>query len=267
MLAAPEKDLPKKLRKDLPHSPSEQVSPAENPSISVSVILNSAVNCLVAAALLIVSIPVVLVAAIFVKLTSKGPAFFKQERVGRGGRVFTIIKLRTMHHECERESGPQWSTAGDKRITRIGLILRRTHIDELPQLWNVLKLEMSLVGPRPERPEFVDVLAEKIPHYRDRLRVHPGMTGLAQVQLPPDTDLQSVRRKLACDLFYVHHKSLFLDLKILLATAAYLAAIPFSWTKTLLQIPSGETVESTYRQWGLPSKHRPNLQPASSWVM
>jgi lipopolysaccharide/colanic/teichoic acid biosynthesis glycosyltransferase len=125
----------------------------------------------------------------------------------------------------------------------------------LPQLWNVLKGEMSLVGPRPERPEFVEVLMEDLLHYRERMRVRPGMTGLAQVQLPPDTDLASVRRKLACDLYYVQHLSLLLDLKVMLGTAFYLSGIPFTWTRAVFQMPSGETVESVYLGMGPQNAH------------
>jgi lipopolysaccharide/colanic/teichoic acid biosynthesis glycosyltransferase len=210
--------------------------------------------------LLILTIPVVLIAALLIKLTSKGPALFTQKRVGRDGRIYTIYKLRTMYDNCEKQSGPQWSKAGDPRITPLGRLLRRSHIDELPQLWNVLKGEMSLVGPRPERPEFVEVLMEDLLHYRERMRVRPGMTGLAQVQLPPDTDLASVRRKLACDLYYVQHLSLLLDLKVMLGTAFYLAGIPFTWTRAVFQMPSGETVESSYRGMGPQKPRMPQWQ-------
>ena len=137
------------------------------------------------------------VAAIVVKLTSRGPAFYTQIRLGQDGRAYAIYKLRTMTHDCEKLSGPQWSKKGDCRVTAVGRLLRRSHLDELPQLWNVLRGEMSLIGPRPERPEFVPRLERSLPHYRARLHVRPGVTGLAQVQLPPDTDLGSVRRKLA----------------------------------------------------------------------
>src|SRR5207249_2052434 len=125
-------------------------------------------------------------------------------------------------------SGPRWSTAGDPRVTPLGRILRKTHIDELPQLWNVLRGDMSLVGPRPERPEFIPQLQQAIPHYRDRLLVRPGLTGLAQVQLPPDTDLGSVRIKLAYDLYYVRRRGPWLDCRILFGTAFHVAGV--SWT-------------------------------------
>ena len=132
----------------------------------------------------------------------------------RDGRPFTLFKIRTMAHDCEKASGARWSTPGDPRITRVGAFLRKTHLDELPQLWNVLRGDMSLVGPRPERPEFTPLLEQVVPHYRDRLAVRPGVTGLAQVQLPADTDLDSVRRKLAYDLYYIRHLNGWLDLRL-----------------------------------------------------
>src|SRR6266404_2021348 len=129
--------------------------------------------------LLVLAAPFILVAALLVKLTSRGPAFYSQVRLGLGGKPFSIRKLRTMYHNCERLSGPCWSSANDSRITPVGRFLRRSHIDELPQLWNVLCGEMSLVGPRPERPELIPTLARSIPGYRHRLEVRPGVTGLA----------------------------------------------------------------------------------------
>src|SRR5262249_45817197 len=147
-----------------------------------------------AAALLLITAPLILVSALLVRLTSRGPAFYSQVRVGKDGRLFTIHKLRTMTHECEKTSGPCWSTGRDPRVTRLGRVLRRTHVDELPQLWNVLRGDMALIGPRPERPEIIPHLEINIPHYCDRLLVRPGISGLAQLQLPPDTDLASVKR-------------------------------------------------------------------------
>jgi lipopolysaccharide/colanic/teichoic acid biosynthesis glycosyltransferase len=192
------------------------------------------------AALLIVT------AGLFVKLTSRGPVFYLQKRVGRKGKPYTIYKIRTMYHDCERFTGPRWATVRDPRITPVGRWLRRLHIDELPQLWNVLRGEMNLVGPRPERPEIAQHLKRLIPRYEERWAMPPGVTGLAQVQLPPDSDLADVRTKLAYDLYYVQHLSLSLDLRILLCTGCYLLGMPFSWTNRLLKLPSGAKVEEAY---------------------
>jgi lipopolysaccharide/colanic/teichoic acid biosynthesis glycosyltransferase len=177
--------------------------------------------------MLVAAAPVVAICVFLVRLTSRGPGLYRQTRVGLKGRVYMIVKVRTMYHNCEGHSGPKWSPVGDPRVTPLGRFLRRTHLDELPQLWNVLKGEMSLVGPRPERPEFIPTLAQAIPRYRERLNVRPGVTGLAQVQLPADTDLNSVRRKLAYNLHYSQQVSLWLDLRLLLATAGKVLGVPF----------------------------------------
>jgi lipopolysaccharide/colanic/teichoic acid biosynthesis glycosyltransferase len=208
--------------------------------------------------LLIVAAPVILLTALVVRLTSRGPAFYSQTRLGLNGRLFKIYKLRTMIHECERKSGPRWATANDPRITVVGRVLRRTHLDELPQLWNVLRGEMSLVGPRPERPEFLPELARSIPRYRERLLVRPGVTGLAQVRLPADTDLESVRRKLAYDLYYVRGLTPWLDLRIMLNTVFNVIGLPA--LGTLLLLPSAEVVKANY----LGSHARPGISPGCS---
>jgi lipopolysaccharide/colanic/teichoic acid biosynthesis glycosyltransferase len=206
--------------------------------------------------------PVILLAMLAVKLTSRGPAFYTQIRLGRGGRPYKILKIRTMYHNCEARSGVRWATSGDPRITPVGRFLRRTHVDELPQLWNVLRAEMSLVGPRPERPEFVPQLAQAIPGYRERLLVRPGVTGLAQVQLPPDTDLASVRRKLAYDLYYIQNLGFLLDLRILFSTACHLVGIPFKLAGKMCVLPRGERVESAYETAVVTNGVVPELQPA-----
>jgi lipopolysaccharide/colanic/teichoic acid biosynthesis glycosyltransferase len=202
---------------------------------------------LAALTILIATWPVILIAAVLVKLTSSGPAFYSQTRLGKYRRLFTIYKLRSMRHNCEMFSGVCWSAAGDKRITPLGRFLRKTHIDELPQLWNILRGEMSLIGPRPERPEFVPYLEKKVPLYRSRLLVRPGVTGLAQVQLPPDTDLASVRRKLTYDLYYVSNCSLWMDLRILFATGLHILAVPYQTIRSLFRFPSGEVIDDAYR--------------------
>jgi lipopolysaccharide/colanic/teichoic acid biosynthesis glycosyltransferase len=197
--------------------------------------------------LLVPAVLLIVTAALFVKLTSRGPIFYLQKRVGRKGQPYTIYKIRTMYHDCERSTGPRWATVRDPRITLVGHWLRRLHIDELPQLWNVLRGEMNLVGPRPERPEIAQHLKRLIPRYEERWVLRPGLTGLAQVQLPPDCDVDSVRTKLAHDLYYVQHLDLFLDLRILLSTGCYLLGMPFSWTNRLLRLPGGAGVEEAYQ--------------------
>jgi len=170
-------------------------------------------------------------------LTSRGPSLYAQKRLGRDGRAFKIYKIRSMIVDSEA-SGPRWSTEGDPRVTPVGRFLRRSHLDELPQLWNILKGEMSLVGPRPERPEFVHQLKVALPRYTERLTVKPGVTGLAQVQLPPDTDLSSVRRKLDCDLRYIEIMNPWLDLRIVACTAFGLLGIPYWVSRKILRVPS-----------------------------
>jgi lipopolysaccharide/colanic/teichoic acid biosynthesis glycosyltransferase len=175
---------------------------------------------LAALVLLVFVAPLLALLMAAVRLTSKGPALYQQRRVGRGGRIFTMWKLRTMRSDAEVATGPVWAALGhDLRVTPLGYWLRRLHLDELPQLVNVLRGEMALVGPRPERPEFVTILAAQIPGYLDRLEVLPGITGLAQINLPPDTDLTSVRRKLVLDQQYIQDGSAPLDLRIVLSTA------------------------------------------------
>lgn len=205
------------------------------------------VDFVVSLSLLLMTSPVILLAALLVRLTSSGPAFYSQTRIGKNGRLFTIYKLRSMYHDCESSSGPRWSTPGDARITPLGRILRRMHIDELPQLWNVVRGDMALVGPRPERPEFIPSLSQALSHYTDRLLVRPGMTGLAQVQLPPDTDIASVRRKLAYDLYYARYVSLWLDLRILLGTLIYLLRLPVDLLPRFGLVPHRHVIEETYQ--------------------
>jgi len=213
------------------------------------------VEYLAALCLLVPAAPLIVLAALLTKLTSRGPAFYLQVRLGRDGLPYAIYKIRTMSHQCEKWSGPQWSQAGDPRITPVGAFLRATHLDELPQLFNVLRGEMSLVGPRPERPEFVPHLERAIPQYRDRLRVRPGVTGLAQVQLPADTDIRSVRRKLSYDLYYIRHMSPWLDLRILFCTLLRILGTPFPILRTLFRMPSRALVKREYKALRVHSKN------------
>jgi sugar transferase (PEP-CTERM system associated) len=168
--------------------------------------------------LLLLCAPIALLAALAIFLESTGAVVYTQKRVGLAGRSFRIFKFRTMRSDAEA-LGPQWASAGDPRITRVGRFLRRTRIDELPQLINVLKGEMSLVGPRPERPEFVEQLTQAIPFYGARHTVKPGITGWAQVRYSYSATVEGAAEKLQYDLYYVKNHTLFLDLVILFETA------------------------------------------------
>jgi exopolysaccharide biosynthesis polyprenyl glycosylphosphotransferase len=162
--------------------------------------------------------PVLLLVAIIIKLDSKGPVFYTQERVGMGGRNFKMLKFRTMKTDAEA-TGVKWAQKDDPRVTRIGKYLRRFRIDELPQILNVVKGEMGIVGPRPERPEFVAKLRRQIPYYDLRTLVPPGITGWAQIRYPYAASLEEAREKLQYDLWYVKHLSVRLDISILFHTA------------------------------------------------
>jgi exopolysaccharide biosynthesis polyprenyl glycosylphosphotransferase len=177
-----------------------------------------AMDILFALPCLLVALPVILVLAVIVKLTSRGPAFYLQERVGKDGRIFKMVKLRTMVANAEAESGPVWATKNDPRETLVGRVLRRTHLDELPQLWNVLKGDMSVIGPRPERPVFVERFKRDIPNYTDRLAVRPGITGWAQVNHVYDRNVDDVREKVRFDCEYIEKMGLAIDIRILIGT-------------------------------------------------
>ena len=166
---------------------------------------------------LTVLLPLLLLVSLIIKLTSKGSIFYTQERVGRNGILFTMYKFRSMYQNSE-EYGPEWSGEADPRITWIGRIIRKIYIDELPQMINVLKNEMSLVGPRPERPHFVEILKKEIPYYYKRLNIKPGITGWAQIKHKYDSSLDDVKEKLQYDFYYIENMSLKLDLKIIINT-------------------------------------------------
>ena len=168
--------------------------------------------------ILVATLPVNLITAIAIKLDSKGPVFFKQERVGMNGQRFKIVKFRSMFEDAEKKTGPVWSTKDDPRVTRVGRFIRKVRIDEIPQMFNVLKGEMSIVGPRPERPYFVELLAKEIPYYKRRLKVRPGITGWAQVKHKYDETIDDVKAKLRYDLFYIENMSLRMDFKIIFRT-------------------------------------------------
>ena len=198
--------------------------------------ISRAINFGVAAAALLVLLPILILLAIAVKLTSRGPILYAQTRVGQdrrwrstlalqerrfedlGGQVFTIYKYRTMQVDAERGSGAVWAQVNDPRVTRLGKAMRILRLDELPQFWNVVRGDMNIVGPRPERPSIVSRLREDIPEYQARHRVKPGITGLAQINQNYDTSLDDVRSKIGWDLRYIREQGLLLDLGILLRT-------------------------------------------------
>jgi lipopolysaccharide/colanic/teichoic acid biosynthesis glycosyltransferase len=184
--------------------------------------------------------PLLAVLIVVIRLTSRGGAIYSQQRVGRNGRTFVLYKLRTMRQDAEASTGPVWSCDGDSRVTRLGRFLRRSHLDELPQLWNVLRGEMAFVGPRPERPEIVQKLVKHVPGYLYRLALKPGITGFAQVTLPADTDYKSVSRKLAADLAYAQRASASLDARILICTALKVISLHTHATRLLLPVDLGQ---------------------------
>jgi exopolysaccharide biosynthesis polyprenyl glycosylphosphotransferase len=166
---------------------------------------------------LVTTLPLMLVLAVLIRLDSSGPVLYRQERVGFGGKPFTLLKFRSMRANAEAR-GPAWAQQRDPRVTRIGSFMRRTRMDELPQLINILRGEMSFIGPRPERPHFVEQLAQAIPFYRERARVKPGLTGWAQVNYPYGASVDDARAKLSYDLYYVKNRSPLLDILILFST-------------------------------------------------
>lgn len=165
----------------------------------------------------ILALPIIIVTAILIKLDSRGPIFYKQERVGKNGRPFTLTKFRSMRVDAEKE-GPVWASKGDDRTTRVGRVIRKVRVDEIPQFWNILKGEMSFVGPRPERPHFVAQLAQEIPYYEQRHLIAPGLTGWAQIKYPYGASIEDARQKLQYDLFYIKNHGLVFDAIILFET-------------------------------------------------
>jgi exopolysaccharide biosynthesis polyprenyl glycosylphosphotransferase len=168
--------------------------------------------------MLAVFLPVLVITALAIKLEGRGPVFYRQERVGQHGRPFFLLKFRSMQTDAEKGGTPMWAQPNDIRVTRVGAFIRTVRIDELPQLLNVLRGDMSLVGPRPERPFFVQHLAQDVPFYCERHVVRPGITGWAQINYPYGASIEDARQKLSYDLYYLKKRSLFLDLAILIQT-------------------------------------------------
>jgi sugar transferase (PEP-CTERM system associated) len=184
----------------------------------LKVVFREFVNRSLAFTGLVLSLPIGLVTALLIKLESRGPVFYKQERVGKDGTVFELLKFRSMIEDAEADGMPVWATSNDDRVTRFGRLIRKVRIDEIPQFWNILKGEMSFIGPRPERPHFVAALTEQIPFYGHRHLVAPGLTGWAQIKYPYGASVEDAREKLQYDLYYIKNQSLALDAIIIFET-------------------------------------------------
>jgi len=215
---------------------AKRIRHCPQPQISDYFAWKSGLDRLAAAFLLVFLLPVIAVLLVLVRLTSKGPVIYRQVRVGKDGKVFTMYKIRSMRLDAESATGAVWASRKDPRITALGRVLRKLHLDELPQLFNVLRGDMSLVGPRPERPEFVDKLDQKIDGYCHRLLVKPGITGFAQLNLPSDIDLNDVRKKLVLDFEYIESASLGFDFLLVFGTALKVVKLTGRIPLTLLGI-------------------------------
>lgn len=197
--------------------PSWLIFSSRGRQAKISGILRNIVHRLVALTGALLSLPLAIVTAILIKLDSRGPVLYKQERVGKNGGLFTVMKFRSMRTDAEK-AGPVWASQDDDRTTRVGKIIRKLRIDEIPQFWNILRGEMDFVGPRPERPHFVSQLAEEIPYYEQRHLIAPGLTGWAQIKYPYGASIEDARQKLQYDLYYIKNQSLVLDGIILFET-------------------------------------------------
>lgn len=203
------------LRKEYDHILTCEIKPKKKGmKVLIYIVIKRLIDITLSISGLLISIPILVAAAILIKLGSKGPILFIQERVGLNGEVFRMYKLRTMVEDAEK-NGAQWADKNDCRVTRIGVFLRRTRIDEIPQLVNILKGEMSIVGPRPERAIFTEQFNAEIPGFIDRLRVKPGLTGWAQVRGGYD---MTPREKLDADIYYINNRTIIMDIGIILRT-------------------------------------------------
>jgi exopolysaccharide biosynthesis polyprenyl glycosylphosphotransferase len=185
---------------------------------ALELVLHRGLDIFASLTLLLLTLPLMLVVALAIKLDSRGPVFYRQERVGRHNCSFRILKFRSMTVDAEKPGAAVWAAVGDSRVTRVGRFIRLTRIDEIPQAINILRGDMAFVGPRPERPVFVAQLCAAIPHYAERAAVRPGLTGWAQVKYSYGASIEDARNKLSYDLWYIQERSLWLDLRIILAT-------------------------------------------------
>ena len=215
---------------------AKRVIRCPQPKVSNYFVWKPIMDKLIASLLLVVALPIIAVLVVIVRLSSKGPAIYKQVRVGKDGKTFTMFKIRSMRLDAESVTGAVWASRKDPRVTILGSILRKLHLDELPQLFNVMRGDMSLVGPRPERPEFVDTLDKKIDGYCHRLLVKPGITGYAQLNLPSDIDLNDVRKKLVLDFEYIEKASVMFDFLLVFGTALKVIKLTGRIPLTLLGI-------------------------------
>ncbi len=198
--------------------PSWLIFSGRNKDTRLKTAFRDTVHRLLAVFGLILSLPIIMITAILIKLESSGGVFYRQERVGKNGKTFKVIKFRSMRSDAEKEGKPIWATAQDDRVTRTGKIIRKIRVDEIPQFINIIKGEMSFVGPRPERPHFVEQLAEEIQFYEHRHLVAPGLTGWAQIKYPYGASVEDARMKLQYDLYYIKNQTLALDLVIIFET-------------------------------------------------
>ncbi|MDR1964419.1 MAG: sugar transferase [Planctomycetaceae bacterium] len=207
--------------------------------------------------LLVLSIPVIALTIAIVRLTSQGPGIYKQVRLGKDGKAFTIYKIRSMRVDAESATGAIWAARKDHRVTLVGKVIRKMHIDELPQLYNILRGEMSLIGPRPERPEFVNELEKRIDGYFYRLSVKPGLTGLAQLNQASDVNLNDVRQKLVYDFEYLEKASFWFDFRLVMGTA--LKVVNFCNPMTLKWLGLYYDIEKS--SWAIPLQVVANTVP------
>lgn len=231
-------------------SAAKRVVLCPQPQVSSYIGWKSWIDKTLACLLLVFALPIILFLIVLVRLTSKGPAIYKQKRVGINGTTFTMYKIRSMRVDAESVTGAVWASRKDPRITVLGNILRKLHLDELPQLFNVVLGNMSLIGPRPERPEFVDILTKKIDGYQHRLLIKPGVTGYAQLNLPSDIDFNDVRKKLVLDFEYIEKASLWFDLRLICGTALKVVKLTGRIPLTILGIY--RPVENS--PWAVPLK-------------
>ncbi|MEO2046805.1 MAG: sugar transferase [Pirellulales bacterium] len=236
----------------VPTGPSAQAMPTAPRKLQLDVTMESPAyftskalaTRILGVLLLMPAAPIIMLLLAIVRCTSRGSGLFGQTRVGRWGQEFTMYKIRTMYLDAEKSTGPVWCQPADSRITCCGRVMRFLHLDELPQLINIVRGEMDLIGPRPERPQFVDKLVNEIPDYADRLTVLPGVTGLAQINLPPDMTTDCVRRKLVLDLEYIQTANWSLDIRILLCTALRMIGIRHGHAVSLLGLVHNAPSES-----------------------